>query len=203
MAERKNGDGEEGQAKGGLQAVSAPITDLIALVREGDEAARGKLWGIVFPILESRARAMLNNDRVGGVIRPSDLLQEAFVQLIAREKVGWNDRRHLFGFAVMVMRNLVTDQARRRLRKEQFFTPVDEALGIVINDDVSWVEVDDLLKRLETEHGAEKARVVELRAYAGLTNEEIAEQLEISLATVKRHMKIARAFLMSRMPAPE
>lgn len=210
MNNKMNGDvsdhkssGEGVEEKRGFQAIEEPITDLIAQVRGGDEAARVKLWGIVFPILEKRARVMLNNDRVGGVIRPSDLLQEAFVQLIAREKVGWNDRKHLYAFAVTVMRNLVTDQARRRLRKDQVFTPVDEALDVVFNDDVSWVEVDDLLKRLEQEHGAERARVVELRAYAGLTNEEIAEQMEISLATVKRHMQVARAFLMSRMQRPE
>lgn len=183
----------------GLQAIPEPITDLIRLVQKGDEEARKKLWNLVFPILKQRAEVMLKNDRVGGAIRPSDLLQDAFIQLIGHEKIGWNDRKHLYAFAVAVMRHLVTDQARRRFHKDRVFTPVDDALGIIFNDDVSWVEVDEILKQLEAEHGAAKARIVEMRAYAGLTNEEIAEQLGISLATVKRHLTLARAFIMSRM----
>jgi RNA polymerase sigma factor (TIGR02999 family) len=183
----------------GLQAIPEPITDLIRQAQKGDEDARKKLWDLVFPIMKQRAEAMLKNDRVGGVIRPSDLLQEAFVQLIAHEEIGWNDRKHLYAFAVTVMRNLVTDQARRQLRKDRAFTAVDDALGIAFNEDVSWVEVDEILEQLEAEHGAAKARVVELRAYAGLTNQEIAEHLGISLATVKRHLLLARAFIMSRM----
>lgn len=178
--------------------ISEPITELIERVREGDQEARTKLWDIVMPILRGRAEKMLQADRVGGLMRPSDLLQDAFLQLIAKEKIGWKDRQHLFRFAARVMRNLVTDQARRHLREDRRFAAVSESMEIEVNDDVSWVEVDEILGQLEA-IDPDKAAVVELRAYGGLTNEEIAEHLEISVSTVKRHIDFARAFIMSRI----
>jgi RNA polymerase sigma factor (TIGR02999 family) len=178
--------------------IPEPITQLINQARNGDEKARKRLWDIVFPVLKEKAKRLLKGDEVAGVMRPSDLLQEAMIQLLRREKVGWNDRKHLFGFAVRVMRNIITDHARRSLRKGRLATPIDEALELIINEDVSLVEVDEVLNQLAKVDPV-KAEIVELRLYGGLTNEEIADHLEIAVATVKRHMTTARAFIMSRI----
>jgi RNA polymerase sigma factor (TIGR02999 family) len=175
-----------------------PITILIRRVQDGDDEARTELWNTFFPILRQKANVMMAGNNVGAVVRPSDILQGAFVQLLAREKLGWNDSKHLLAFAVTVMRNLITDHARRRLRKDRVFIPVDESLGLVFKDDVSWVQVNEILNQLEKIDPV-KAKVVELRAYGGLTNEEIANHLGISLSTVKRHLEFARGFIMSRL----
>jgi RNA polymerase sigma factor (TIGR02999 family) len=186
-----------------LQDITAPITDLIRRMQQDDEAgrsaARSRLWDIIYPILKQKAVAMLKNDPVGGVIHPSDLMQEAYFKLAAREKMGWNDRTHLYWFAVQAMRNLVIDAARGRARRDRFLLPVDDLLGIEFKeDDASVIEVEEVLKMLEAADPL-KGRIVAMRFYGGGTNEMIAEQLGISVATVKRHLKVARAFILSKI----
>lgn len=180
-----------------MSEMPGPITELIQRVQKGDEKARNELWEQLYPLLRQKAAAMIRLDEVGGVARPSDILQGAFVQLLAREKMGWNDSRHLMRYATTVMRNLITDLARGQLKRARAGVPIDDELGLVMSDDLSWIDVDEALQQLE-EINAEATRVVELRAYAGLFNEEIAENLGISLATVKRRFEFARAFIEDR-----
>jgi RNA polymerase sigma factor (TIGR02999 family) len=180
-----------------MSEMPGPITELIQRVQKGDEKARNELWEQLYPLLRQKAAAMIRLDEVGGVARPSDILQGAFVQLLAREKMGWNDSRHLMRYATTVMRNLITDLARGQLKRARAGVPIDDELGLVMSDDLSWIDVDEALQQLE-EINAEATRVVELRAYAGLSNEEIAENLGISLATVKRRFEFARAFIEDR-----
>lgn len=177
-----------------MSETPGPITELIQRVRGGDEAARNELWERLYPLLRKRAVAMMRVDEVGGVARPSDILQGAFVKLLARERIGWNDSHHLIRYASAVMRNLITDLARGQLKRARVGSPLSGAFGLPINHDISWVEVDEALKKLE-EINPVAARVVELRAYGGLSNDEIADNLGISLATVKRRFEFARAFI--------
>ncbi|MFZ4596277.1 MAG: ECF-type sigma factor, partial [Verrucomicrobiaceae bacterium] len=152
------------------------------------------LWEHIYPLLQQRAAAMIRIDDVGGVARPSDILQGAFVQLLARERLGWNDSRHLIRYASAVMRNLITDLARGPLKRARAGVPLSQQLNFGVEYDVSWVDVDEALRRLE-EIISQAARVVELRTYGGLSNEEIADNLGVSLATVKRRFEFARAFI--------
>jgi RNA polymerase sigma factor (TIGR02999 family) len=183
-----------------MSDVPGPITQLIRRVQTGDEAARHQLWEELYPLLRQRAAAMLRSDDVGGVARASDILQGACLQLLAREKMGWNDSRHLIRYATTVMRNLITDLARGPLKRARAGIPITDEADFIINHDVSWIEVDEALNQLETIN-VEAARVVELRAYGGLSNEEIATNLGISVATVKRRFEFARAFIESRSSA--
>lgn len=181
-----------------LQAIPAPITALIGRVREGDEQAREELWGVIFPLLKQKAEADLRGNNVGGVMRPSDLVQDAAMELIKREKAGWNDRVHLYAFAARAMRHIMIDRARKHLAGDRTPLPIDDALGMPSGEDVSVIEINQILERLE-EADLEKARVVELRLFAGLNNEEIAMVTGISTATVKRHITFCRAFIMARL----
>ncbi|NDD63787.1 MAG: hypothetical protein EBZ36_07390 [Acidobacteria bacterium] len=132
-----------------MSETPGPITELIQRVRSGDEAARNELWERLYPLLRQRAVAMMRVDEVGGVARPSDILQGAFVKLLAREKLGWNDSHHLIRYASAVMRNLITDLARGQLKRARVGTPLSGQFHLPINHDVSWVEVDEALMRQE------------------------------------------------------
>lgn len=179
-----------------------PITALLKRVRTGDEEARQLLWSILLPLLEQRAHQALNGNNVAEFVTTSDVLQGAIEQLLRREQLDFNDRQHLMGYAVTVMRHIIIDLARKHKPNQRRLVPVDEQLGLKINEDFSWIEVDEILNQL-AELDPVKARIVELRAFADFTNEQIAEELGISLATIKRHLKIARAFIMGRMTAPK
>jgi RNA polymerase sigma factor (TIGR02999 family) len=184
-----------------LQDIPEPITKLIQQVKRGDQQARERLWGIVLPLLEGKARNMLNGDRVAGVMRPSDLSQDALKHLIQYEKIGWNDRKHLFAFAAEVMRHIVVNNARKHLKKDHPMLMLDEAMGIEFNNQEDWVEVDLALKKLAhgSKAGARLAKVIALRIFAGFSLEDIAYVTEISRSQVKRDITLARTRLMELM----
>jgi RNA polymerase sigma factor (TIGR02999 family) len=175
-----------------------PITELLERARRGDEEARARLWNVLLPVLRQRARQELAGNNVAGFVSTSDILQGAVEQLLGHEAKGFNNRRHLMGYAVTAMRHIIIDLARKHKPGERHLVPVDEELGLKIDDDVSWPEVGELLDQLAVRN-ADAARAVELRAFGGFTNEEIAKELECSLSTVKRHLLLARAFIMGRL----
>jgi RNA polymerase sigma factor (TIGR02999 family) len=184
-----------------LNEINAPITELIQLARAGDTAAQQRLWEAMMPLLKEQARDILSGDKVAGVMRPSDLLQDALLRMVRHEKIGWNDRQHLFKSAAKIMRHIVVDQARKHLNPDRQLLLLDESFGIKFNNDVSWVEIDEILNQLAAQSpiGERQAGVVELRVFARLSNEEIASTLDISLATVKRDWVFAAATIGARL----
>lgn len=189
-----------------LSDIPEPITQLINQVRNGDAEAREQLWRIFYPILKDKAKLLLrNDDPVAGVMTPSDLIQEAMVQLMKNEKIGWNDRNHLFRFAVRIMRHIIIDYARGPLRRARLTIPISETLNLEFNKDLGpdkLIEIDDLINQL-AKIDPVKADIVEMRLYGGMTIEEIADCLGIPVATVKRHMATAQAFIMSKLKLAE
>lgn len=178
-----------------------PITKLLESARQGDQQARERLWNVLLPVLRERAHWMLAGNNVAGIVTTSDILQGAVEQLLGREAEGFNNRRHLMGFAVTAMRHIIIDLARKHKPGQRHLVPVDEQLGLQIDDDVSWPEVGDILDQLATRN-ADAARAAVLRAFGGFTREEIAEELGCSLATVGRYLQLARAFIMGRLSQP-
>ncbi len=174
------------------------ITELLRRARSGDEDARQSLWKILLPLLRQRARQMLNGNNVAGFVNTSDILQGAVEQLLRREPLGFQDQQHLMAFAVTAMRHLIIDLARKHKPNERQLVPVGEQLGLRLNTDVSWPEVDEILNQLAALNPI-SAKAVELRAFGGFNNDEIAAGLGCSVATVKRHMQTARAFIMGRL----
>lgn len=181
-----------------LKAIKEPITNLIAKVREGDEEARDRLWKAILPLLKEKAEANLKGNNVAGVMHPSDLLQDAFLALMKREKIGWNDRIHLYAFAATAMHHIMIDQARKHLAGDRAPLPMDDFLGVPIKTHLSVIEVNEALDQLAAKDPV-KARVVVLRLFGGLTSEEIAEATGLARATVTRHLTFSRAFIMSRI----
>ncbi len=175
-----------------------PITELLERARGGDEEARARLWDVLLPVLRQRAHWELAGNNVAGFVTTSDILQEAVGQLLGQEAEGFDNRRHLMGYAVTAMRHIIIDLARKHKPGERHLVPVDEELGLKINDDVSWVAVSEILDQL-AERNRDAARAFELRVFGDYKIEEIAEELGCSLTTVKRHLQLARAFIMGRL----
>ncbi len=175
-----------------------PITELLHRANNGDEDARNRLWEVLTPLLKQRAHLLLKGNNVAGIVRTSDVAQDAILQLLQREPMSFKDRQHLLGYAAVAMRHLIIDLARKHKPGERQFETIDEQLGLKLDHDVSWIEVDEILKVLEAQRPL-MAQVVVLRAFGGLTNEEIAEVRGISLATVKRQLQLARARIMSQL----
>lgn len=181
-----------------LKEIAAPITLLIGKVREGDDDAREELWKIFFPLLKQKADSCLRGNNVAAVMNPSDLVQDASLVLLKHEEIGWNDRAHLYAFAATVMRHIIIDRARKHLAKNRIQLPIEDLTGEQASHDPSVLEIDEILRQL-AEVDPVRARVVELRFFGGLTNEEIAHVTGVSLASVKRYLTFSRAFILARL----
>jgi len=131
-------------------------------------------------------------------MQPSSLVQEAFVRLVPQVGSGWHDRTHFYAVASQIMRHVLVDDARRRLRQKRgsgaVHIPIDEAVVLAPEQIEQIVAVDLALQRLATTD-ERKSRVLEMRLFGGLTVEEVAEALSVAPNTVIRDWNFARAWL--------
>jgi RNA polymerase sigma factor (TIGR02999 family) len=180
---------------------AAAVTTLLRAWRRGDDAAFERLTRLVYDELRRRARHCLRGERPNHTLRPTALVHEAYLRLVRLDQVEWQDRAHFFALAARQMRRILVDSARaRRYRKrgggavEVTFT---ESLAVSRSnpDVVALDEALDLLAR----HDERKARVVELRFFGGLTNEEIGEALGVSIDTVTRDWQMAKLWLLREL----
>jgi RNA polymerase sigma factor (TIGR02999 family) len=178
------------------------VTDLLIQWSEGDAEALERLMPLVFEELRHLARFHFQRETDGHTLQPTALVNEVYMRLVDQRRVQWDNRRQFFAFAATLMRRILVDHAKGRravkrggdVRK----VPLDEALGVSDAPDVDLVALDEALSRLAA-IDPRQARIVELRHFAGLGNEEIAEVLDISPTTVKREWKTARLWLYQTM----
>ncbi len=141
---------------------------------------------------------MLSDQGPVVTLQPTSLVHEAYLRLLDQRKADWQDRLHFFRIAARVMRRVLADHCRGRLADKRGGAAVRvEISGLDIGDTprpVDVLAVDRLLDELES-FDPERARIVELRFFSGLTLEETAQALDISKATVKRHWTVAKAWL--------
>ena len=176
---------------------TSTITTLLRAWRQGDEAAFARLTPLVYDELRRRARRYLRAERPDHTLRPTALVHEAYLRLVNLDGVDWHDRTHFFALAARQMRRILVDAARaRRYQKRGGAAPnvtFDEALaGSERHPDL--VALDDALDLLE-KTDERKVRVVELRFFGGLKNDEIAAALGISTDTVTRDWNMAKLWL--------
>lgn len=176
---------------------TSTITTLLRAWRQGDEAAFARLTPLVYDELRRRARRYLRAERPDHTLRPTALVHEAYLRLVNLDGVDWQDRTHFFALAARQMRRILVDAARaRRYQKRGGAAPnvtFDEALaGSERHPDL--VALDDALDLLE-KTDERKVRVVELRFFGGLKNDEIAAALGISTDTVTRDWNMAKLWL--------
>lgn len=174
------------------------ITQLLKNWSNGDETARDALMGRVESELRKIANRYLSKERGDHTLQATALINEAYLRLIDQRNVQWQNRAHFFAIAAQLMRRILVDYARTRnaakregnLRK----LSLDDVIGLSDARGRELLALDDALTGL-AEIDPLRCRVVELRFFAGLTIEEAAEVLNISIDSVKAHWKIAKAWL--------
>jgi RNA polymerase sigma factor (TIGR02999 family) len=176
----------------------ADLTGLLKSASAGDRGAFDELVLHVYAELRSIARRQLRGERAGHTLNPTALVHEAFMKLAKLNRIEWQNREHFFAVAARSMRNVLVSYAVRRRRLKRgggvADVPLDEA-QILPDDRVEHVlELHDALLELE-KRNERHARIVECRAFAGMTIEETATALDISPATVKRDWQLLRAWL--------
>ncbi len=174
------------------------LTQLLLAWRNGDEQALEKLTPLVYDELRRLARGYLRRERADHTLQATALVNEAYLQLIGQPNVDWRDRAHFFGIAARLMRQILVDHARahaaaKRGRGEQAL-PLDEAIGIPGTTTPDVIALDDALKDL-ARMDERKSRIIELRYFGGLSIEETAEVAGLSIATVRRDLRMAEAWL--------
>jgi RNA polymerase sigma factor (TIGR02999 family) len=182
---------------------SEEITAWLTNWRDGDQDAGERLFGAVYPELRRIAARFLHHERLHHTLEPGALVDELCVRLLGAEPIAYRDRAHFFAIAAQTMRRILIDYARARAAEKRggeqqrvSLTAVDGWSPVALNEDL--LAMDQALSKLE-KADPRAARVVELRFFGGLREEEIAEVLGVSVVTVKRDWRAARAWLIGRL----
>lgn len=180
-----------------------PITALLQKWRHGEQEAFDEVIQYVYNDLRRRARAYIRAEREGQSLQPTGLVHEAFIKLVDKRAIDWQDRNHFFAIAAQAMRRILVDRVRAKRRDKrgggQDDVPLDEAQTISADrEHIDLVTLDEALTALAA-FDARQAQIVELKYFGGMTLEETAELLDISPATVKRDWQIARAWLRQQL----
>ena len=178
---------------------SGDVTIWLERWRDGDQEALHQLIPLVYDTLHRIADSYMRRERDEHTLQSTALINEVYLRLQKQRKVNWEDRKHFFVFAAMMMRNILTDYARAQLAERRGGETV---VHVPLTDESAWVgtspeqviDIANALKRLEA-LDERKARVVELRYFLAMTMEETAEALDISLATAERDLKFVRSWL--------
>jgi len=174
------------------------LTTLLKAWSHGDVAARDQLLPLVYNELRRRAARSLRRAEAGQTLQATSLVHEAYLRL-SSQNPGWKNRAHFFAVASQVMRWILVDHARARQaakRLATMMTVADEADSQPRALDI--ISIDEALNELALVD-PQRAQVVELRFFGGLRHEEVASTLGVSLRTVKRQWRVARAWLHQRV----
>ena len=178
------------------------VTQLLARWRDGDPAALNTLIPLVEADLRRLARAFMRRERAEHTLQTTALVNEAYIRLVDQRSASWQNRAHFFAVAATIMRRVLVDHAKTRLRGKRggaaIKIPLDEAKTLAEERSVELVTLDEALNRL-AEVDTRKIKVVEMRFFGGMSVGEIAEVLGISPNTVMRDWNLAKAWLQREM----
>lgn len=180
------------------------ITLLLARANDGDARAQQQLYEALYSELHRIARAHMAAQADAHTLQPTALLNEAWLRLSKRDE-GWNGREHFLSLASRAMRQVLVDHARRKRagkRDSGVLEPFEVALARFEARGVDLVELDDLLGRL-AQADPQLAAIVDMLHFGGMTMAEIATALGVSVRTVERGWRTAKAFLQARLLEPE
>jgi len=184
-------------------ASAVQITVWLTDWQQGNEGARDQLFAIIYPQLRQIAARLLQRERPDHTLEPNALVNELCMRLLGNQPVSYQDRAHFLAIAAQTMRRILIDHARAGLTEKRgglqqrvTLSAVDGWAPVSGGDDILLLDV--ALSKLET-LDARAARVVELRFFGGLEIDEIAAVLGVSVITVKRDWRAARAWLAGRL----
>lgn len=186
-----------------LNLPSHQITQLLVQWSEGNQLASEQLFPLIYEELRQMARRYIRRQSAGHTFQTTELIHEAYLKLAKQDVQNWQNRSHFFGVAAQAMRHILVDYARSKQSQKR--GGWQERITLADNTAISKeqrsdeiVALDEALKRL-AELDERKSRVVELKYFGGLTNEEIAEVLKISPETVKRDWRFSRTWLLREL----
>jgi RNA polymerase sigma factor (TIGR02999 family) len=180
----------------------ADVTHLLNAIEHGDPAAADQLLPLIYDELRKLAASKMAKEQPGQTLQATALVHEAWIRLAGGQQQRWDSRRHFFAAAAEAMRRILVEKARRRQRARHGGgldrVDVDEVeISAGVRQD-QLIELDDALAKLEAQD-PQKAEVVKLRYFVGMSNEQTAETLGLSLATVERYWSFAKAWLFKEI----
>lgn len=184
---------------------SPEITQLLVAWGKGDETALDQLIPAVYGELRRIAGNFMRRQNPGHTLQASALVNEAFLRLVDSNKVNWQSRTHFFAVSAQLMRRVLVDAARRRNSQkrggDRLRITLDDRVDLSNEDETDLVALDEALTRL-ADLNPRHSRIVELRYFGGLTEDQVAETLNVSARTVRRDWSVARAWLYRELQSP-
>jgi RNA polymerase sigma factor (TIGR02999 family) len=177
-------------------------TRLLKQIGDGSDSAADRLFPLVYEELRGLAEGLFSRERPSHTLQPTALVNEAYLKLLGGTGVTWSSRAHFFAVAARAMRRILIDHARRKNAGRRGGGWGRTLLEDVVQDgeisEADLLALNDAMERL-ADKDARKARVVELRFFAGLSVKEVAHVLEVSKTTVEAEWRFARAWLSKRL----
>jgi len=177
---------------------SLPVTVALQDLAKGDSSALDRLMPMVYGELRRLAGHYIRLERNGHTLQPTALVHEAYFRLVGDNQPDYQNRSHFLGVAAHAMRQILVDHARTRnaAKRGGGVAPfsIDECIDAPLERPSALIAVDDALQALEVQD-AHKAKLVEMRFFAGMTAEETAEALNIPVAKIRSELRIAQAWL--------
>jgi len=182
------------------------VTRILESIEQGDPKAADKLLPLVYEELRRLAAHKMAHEAPGQTLQPTALVHEAWLRLVGDGDPGWQNRAHFFAAAAEAMRRILIDRARRKLALRrgggQARVEMDETALEAPADDEKVLQVHDALEVLAAED-PQKAEIVKLRFFGGLSHEEIAALLSVNEKTVRRHWEVAKVRLFQIIKAAQ
>jgi len=185
-----------------VEAGPGEVTQLLVELRAGKREAEAKLIPLVYAELRRLAGRYLRGERSDHTLQPTALVHEAYLRLTKMHSVDWQSRSHFFATAATVMRRILVDHARaQRAKKRQALREAisfDEVLVVSLARSTELIALDEALTKL-AKVDARRSKIVELRFFGGLNEEETGAVLGVSARTVKRDWRVAKAWLYNEV----
>ncbi|MBI1248965.1 sigma-70 family RNA polymerase sigma factor [bacterium] len=183
--------------------MSDDVESLLASLSEGDQQAADKLLPVLYQELKSIANQHMRHERADHTLQATALVHEAFLKLVDQNRVQWRGKAHFCAVASNIMRRILVDHARTKnaAKRGKGAQRITLEEGLVAGDpqgNVDLVELDELLTEL-ADLNPRHSKIIEMRYFAGMTVEETAAALDVSVSTVKGDWRMAKAWLMSRL----